>query len=105
MEHFRPQTIEGARHEADLLESNRVQNLNHRKSELFGLRKQEADLRHEESIERLRKSTDAMTNISSILRELERRKFQFPAGEVENAIKEDAETLKFIADKRAGKHL
>lgn len=98
-------TLEEAKRNADLIESERVENLNKYQSQLFALRKQEADTRHAESIDRLRKSTDAMTNISAILNEMQRRKFQFPAGEVENAIKDDAERMKLIADTRAGKFL
>ena len=101
----RVRDLEDARKEADLIESERVQGLNLYQSQLFGLRKAEADRLHAEANNRLKKSTEAITNISVILKEMERRGFQFPSGEVANAIKDDAERLKFIADKRAGKHL
>lgn len=105
MSELKSQTIEAAKERADNLESDRVRNLWKYKSDLFALRKGESDKLHAEVIDRLRKSTDAMTDIGIILRELERRKFNFPAGEVENAIKEDSDNKKFIADERAGKHL
>ena len=102
---LKSQSPEAQREKADLLESDRVKNLWKYKSDLFALRKAESDKLHEEAINRLRKSTDAMTSISAILLEMQRRGFQFKAGEVENAIKEDVETLKFIADTRAGKFI
>ena len=100
-----PQTLEEAKQDADVLESKRRRNLHLFKSQLFSLRKQDHDKRHEVALDNERKIVDAMTDLPAILREMERRHFQFPAGQVRNAIKEDAETLKFIADKRAGKHL
>ena len=100
-----PINLEDARKKAGFIESERVENLNKYQSQLFAQRKAELDGRHEKALDLLRKSTSTITNISVILNEMKRRGFQFPAGEVENAIKEDAKTLKFIADMRAGKFL
>ena len=100
-----PQTLEEAKHDADLLESKRISGLHRLQKRAIILSKLVLDKTHEGALKRDAERINRITSAQMLVSEIDRHGFEWVAGDKESWIQNDAKTLKFIADKRAGKHI
>lgn len=87
---------------AELLEAERIRKLSGWQGNLIRLRIGEAKRRHDAEIERIEKSTTAITSAQAIVSDLKRLKFDFKPGQADGIIEADKLRAEQIADFRTG---
>lgn len=99
------QSLEGQREEAVTLERARHDSLIDIRNRAIQLSAVSLRKVHSKALQGDAERIDRMNTMQQLITEINRHGFEWGPGEVESIIKKDNESMKFIADKKAGKFI